>query len=192
MSTRDLPNILTMVRIAMVPVLMLLLYFPSRYVCLAAMLVFIAASLTDMADGYLARRYGSVTNLGKFLDPLADKLLIGAVLIMLVELNWAPGWVAILIISREMAVTGLRAIAADSGMVIAADSLGKVKTIVQIVALCPLILHYPWFGLDPQPLGMVILYAALVLTLFSGGKYLYNFSQLLLHQPRDKPPAGTK
>ena len=192
MSTRDLPNILTMVRIAMVPVLMLLLYFPSRYVCLAAMLVFIAASLTDMADGYLARRYGSVTNLGKFLDPLADKLLIGAVLIMLVELNWAPGWVAILIISREMAVTGLRAIAADNGMVIAADSLGKVKTIVQIVALCPLILHYPWFGLDPQPLGMVVLYAALMLTLFSGGKYLYNFAQLLLHQPRDEPPAGTE
>lgn len=173
----NLPNSLTLARIATIPIIVILLYFPSRISCLVTMIVFILASLTDLIDGFLARRLNIVTTVGKFLDPLADKLLIGAILIMLVHLGWVDAWITIVIISRELAVTGLRAIAADRGMIIAADSFGKIKTILQIVALCPLVLHYTWFGIDPRPLGMVCLYAALILTVFSGGKYLYSFSQ---------------
>jgi CDP-diacylglycerol--glycerol-3-phosphate 3-phosphatidyltransferase len=97
------------------------------------------------------------------------------VLIMLTDLNWLPAWIAIVIISREIIVTGLRAIAADQGKVIAADMLGKSKTLTQMFALGPLILHYPWFGFDPVPLGTVILYVALALTILSGANYLRNF-----------------
>lgn len=173
----NLPNSLTLARIATIPIIVVLLYFPTKITCLLAMLVFVLASLTDLVDGFVARRWNIVTTVGKFLDPLADKLLIGAILIMLVHLGWVEAWICIVIISRELAVTGLRAIAADYGMIIAADSVGKLKTILQIMALCPLTLHYPWFGLDPKPIGTVFLYAALILTVFSGAKYLYDFSQ---------------
>jgi CDP-diacylglycerol--glycerol-3-phosphate 3-phosphatidyltransferase len=171
----NLANKLTLGRILAVPVLVVLLYFPSPWACRAALLVFAAAAVTDLFDGLVARRGGQVTTFGKFLDPLADKLLIASTLVMLVRLEWAPAWVAVAVICREFTVTGLRAVAADQGLVIAADRYGKAKTILQIVALCPLILHYPLLGLDPAPIGLVLLYAALVLTLFSGGKYLYNF-----------------
>ncbi|XPV77978.1 MAG: CDP-diacylglycerol--glycerol-3-phosphate 3-phosphatidyltransferase [Desulfovibrio sp.] len=168
-------NTLTMLRIGAVPFLVLLLYFPSKVVCLVAFFLFGLASVTDMLDGMIARRSGSVTALGKFLDPLADKLLICSVLIMLVHLEWIPTWLVIVIVSRELIVTGLRAIAAEQGKVIAADKLGKMKTVVQSMALGPLLLHYPVFGIDPVPLGMFLLYIALGLTVYSGGNYLYNF-----------------
>jgi len=168
-------NILSLARIGAAPILVVLLYFPSRAVCVAATLVFVAASVTDVVDGLVARRMGLVTNLGKFLDPLADKLLIGTALIMLTYLNWVEAWVAVAIIGREMAVTGLRAVAADAGMVIAADRFGKLKTIIQTAALFPLILHYPVWGFDPAPLGNVLLYVALGLTVGSGANYLYAF-----------------
>jgi CDP-diacylglycerol--glycerol-3-phosphate 3-phosphatidyltransferase len=171
----NLPNILTLARIGAAPVLVLMLYFPGKAMCLTAVLTFMAASVTDMVDGILARRMGLVTNLGKFLDPLADKLLIGTVLIMLVRLSWVEAWVAAAIIGREMAVTGLRAVAADAGVVIAADRFGKLKTIIQTAALCPLILHYPIWGLDPEPLGDMLIYVALGLTIGSGANYMYTF-----------------
>lgn len=171
----NLPNILTLARIGAVPVLVLMLYFPSKGMCSLAMLVFILASVTDMVDGLLARRLGLVTNLGKFLDPLADKLLIGSVLIMLVRLGWVEAWVAVLIIGREMAVTGLRAVASDAGVVIAADRFGKLKTIIQTFALCPLILHFPVWEVDPGPLGDMLLYVALGLTIGSGANYMHTF-----------------
>ena len=122
-----------------------------------------------------------MSSFGKFLDPLADKILICSVLVMLVWLRdangnaWVPAWVTIIIICREMIVTGLRAMAADQGKVIAADRYGKIKTILQIVALCPLLLHYTWFGVDPRLLGTVLLYLALLMTVFSGANYLYTF-----------------
>ncbi len=171
----NLANNITLARILTIPLLVVMLSFPSRMMCLLAMLLFIMSSLTDLVDGLIARRYNLVTTMGKFLDPLADKLLIASVLIMLVQLGWVSGWIAVLIIGREMTVTGLRAIAAEKGKVIAADRYGKLKTILQIVALCPLILHYSWFGLDPKPIGLILLILALVLTLFSGANYLYNF-----------------
>lgn len=171
----NLANKLTLLRIVAIPFLVLLLHFPGRISCLLAMLLFILASLTDLLDGLLARKYNLVTSIGKFLDPLADKLLVASVLIMLVELGWLPAWIVILIIGREITVTGLRALAADQGQIMAADTYGKLKTIVQVAALCPLILHYSWWGLDPRPLGYVLISVALLLTLFSGVNYMYNF-----------------
>jgi CDP-diacylglycerol--glycerol-3-phosphate 3-phosphatidyltransferase len=170
-----LANNLTLVRILAVPFLVLLLYFPGKVMNLVAMITFIAAALTDLVDGLIARRYNQVTTMGKFLDPLADKLMIASVLIMLVHLARVPAWIAILIISREIIVTGLRAMAADKGIIIAADRYGKLKTIIQIVALCPLVLHYPWWGIDPKPLGNILLYIALFLALFSGVNYTVRF-----------------
>jgi CDP-diacylglycerol--glycerol-3-phosphate 3-phosphatidyltransferase len=139
------------------------------------MIVFILASLTDLLDGLLARRYNLVTSMGKFLDPLADKLLVVSVLIMLVELGWLPAWIVILILVREMTVTGLRAVAAEKGLVMAADTYGKLKTLVQVIALCPLILHFSWGGFDPRPLGWILIILALILTLFSGTNYMIKF-----------------
>lgn len=173
----NLANNLTLARIAVVPLLVLLLYFPGPGTCLAAMLLFIAASVTDIVDGMVARRRNLVTTLGKFLDPLADKLLIASLLIMLTRLGWVEAWVSVIIVGREIAVTGLRAIAADVGVVIAADRFGKLKTILQMVALCPLVLHFPWYGFDPNPLGNILLYLALVLTLVSGVNYFYGFGK---------------
>lgn len=152
-----------------------LLYFENRFTCLIACVCFTLASLTDLVDGHIARRSNMVTSFGKFLDPLADKVLISSVLIMLVQLGWVEAWIAIVIVCRELIITGLRAIAADEGVVIAADKFGKWKTILQIVALVPLILHYPWFGVSPVPLGEFLLYIAVILTVFSGANYLYTF-----------------
>lgn len=186
----NLANRITLIRILAVPVLVVLLSYPSRLNCLLAMLFFIAASLTDMVDGLVARRHNMVSTFGKFLDPLADKILISSVLVMLVQLqdetsqSWIPAWVAIIIIGRELMVTGMRSLAADKGMIIAADTFGKIKTILQIVALCPLILHYPWMGLDVASLGKIMLYIALVMTVFSGGNYLYRFYNAWLDEER--------
>lgn len=162
-------------RILSIPVLVVLLYFPSKLLNAVTMIGFILVALTDLADGFIARRWNLVSNLGKFLDPLADKLLISSVLIMLVAQGWVQAWIAIIIIGREITVTGLRGIAAEQGHILAADSFGKLKAIMQIVALCPLILHYPWWGMDPQPIGLAILYIALALTVLSGAKYIFHF-----------------
>ncbi len=175
----NLANMLTLARIFAVPVIVVLLYLEQRYQTVlfayVSFVVFALASFTDMADGYIARRQNLITNLGKFLDPLADKLLIGSVLIMLVELGWVEGWIVVVIICRELAVTGMRGVAADKGVVIAADRYGKLKTIAQSLALGPLLAHYPFWGIDPAAIGTYILYVALALTVFSGGNYLYNF-----------------
>ncbi len=175
----NVANMLTLARVFAVPVIVVLLSIEHTQKTVVAAYVasalFVLASLTDMADGYIARRQNLITNLGKFLDPLADKLLIGSVLIMLVELTWVPAWIVVVIICRELAVTGMRGVAADKGIVIAADRFGKLKTIVQSMALAPLVAHYPILGFDPHPPGMILLYLALALTVFSGGNYLYNF-----------------
>ncbi|MDO9582353.1 MAG: CDP-diacylglycerol--glycerol-3-phosphate 3-phosphatidyltransferase [Desulfomicrobium sp.] len=171
----NVPNALTVFRIMAAPFIVALLYFPSRTTCLLATIFFIVAILTDLADGFWARKYNQVTNFGKFLDPLADKVLIASVMIMLVALNWIPAWIAIIVIVRELLVTGLRAIAADKGQVIAADNYGKMKTIMQSVAMIPLIYHYPLFGIDVAQVGFLLLLVAVALTLYSGWNYLYSF-----------------
>ena len=175
MKIWNLPNQLTLSRILLVPVVLVLLALETEWSCLFSFILFAVASFTDLVDGYLARRGGQVTNLGKLLDPLADKVLVTSVLIMLVELDWVSAWIAIIIICRDMMVTGLRAMAADSGVVIAADKYGKLKTLLQLLALGPLILHYPWFGLPLADIGQFLLYIALALTVFSGVNYFVVF-----------------
>ena len=178
----NLPNCLTMARILAAPIIVFFLYlemwFQFRVGSYCAFGLYFLACITDYFDGKIAREQNAITNLGKFLDPLADKLLIGSALIMLVRLGqgWgAPAWVVIIIICRELAVTGMRAIAAEMGEVVAADNLGKAKTLTQSLAVGFLIFHYPLFGWNPRPLGQGLLYVALVLTVISGGNYLYNF-----------------
>lgn len=171
----NLPNIISLIRIGMAPVLVVMLLAPGKTMSLVSAAVFIVVCATDWLDGYIARKRGIITSLGKFLDPLADKLLITAAFIMLIPLGRVPAWVVALMIGREIAVTGLRAIAVDSGIVIAASNLGKLKTVSQIVCLVPLMIHYQWYGLDFQLIGTPLLYAAFALTMWSGIDYFIGF-----------------
>jgi CDP-diacylglycerol--glycerol-3-phosphate 3-phosphatidyltransferase len=176
----NLPNQLTLSRMFLAPVIIALLYFPSFWTCLCAGFLFIVAAFTDLFDGYLARKGNQITSLGKFLDPLADKVLISSVLIMLVQNGWVEAWIAIVIICRDVMVSGLRAVAADEGVVIAADKYGKAKTVLQILALTPLIWHYGWpigsnFILPVHDIGIFTLYMALILTVVSGVNYFLSF-----------------
>ncbi len=190
MDLLNLPNKITLSRILAVPVIVILLYYESRITCLLAAIGFTLASATDIVDGHIARRSGMITSFGKFLDPLADKVLISSVLIILVQLGWINAWIAIIIICRDLIITGLRAIAVEEGMVIAADAFGKWKTVMQMVALVPIMLHYSWFGFNPDPLGQFLLYIALALTVFSGGNYLYTFYRYWASRQYEKGAAG--
>ena len=178
----NLPNLLTLSRIFLAPVIIALLYYPSFWTCLIAGFFFILAAFTDLFDGYLARRGNQITSLGKFLDPLADKVLISSVLVMLVQNGWVQAWIAIVIICRDILVTGLRAVAAEEGVVIAADKYGKAKTVLQVVALTPLIWHYGWrigkFTLPVHEIGIFTLYMALILTVVSGVNYFLGFVRI--------------
>ena len=192
MREMNLPNKLTLLRVLMIPLFLALFYFQSwPHHWLAALLVFAAASVTDALDGNIARSRGLVTDFGKFMDPLADKLLVTAALMGFVDLLRVPGWVVFLIVARELTVTGLRTIAADKGVVIAADKWGKVKTVSQMVWICYgllmgwLIAAFPLSGGAAAGLhlafqaGMVLVLAS---TLLSGANYLWKnralFSQV--------------
>jgi CDP-diacylglycerol--glycerol-3-phosphate 3-phosphatidyltransferase len=167
----NLPNALSIMRLALIPAIVICLYFPGRLGSLLAAIFFAAASFTDLLDGFLARRYQTVTPVGKFLDPLADKLLVAVTMIMLIPLGRIPAWIVILVIAREMAVTGLRGIAVVEGKVIEASSLGKYKTIFQLISLICLCLHYQYMGINFHAIGIAFLWIALVLTLWSGFAY---------------------
>lgn len=173
------PNTLTLFRIVSVPIIVVLLMIPNRFTALLAGLIFSAAAITDYFDGYLARRYGLVSNLGKVMDPLADKLLVSCSLIMLSALGWMPAWIACIIVGRELAVTALRNIIAQNKLDVSASSLGKYKTGFQIAAIIPLMFHYPALGFDFQTVGMFFLWGALVFTLWSGTDYFLRFRKLL-------------
>jgi len=175
----NLPNALTLARFATIPLVMLFLSFQGKWGSFLAALFFGIAFLTDMLDGYLARRYGEVTVLGKLLDPLADKILVCSILIMLIPMGRAPAWIVMLIIVREMAVTGLRGIAVSQGTVIQASSLGKYKTVFQSIATTFLCLHYEYTGIDFHAVGIVFLWIGLVLTWWSGWGYFKGFCKAL-------------
>ena len=181
----NLPNILTLARVAAVPVVLVLLLSDSRESGMWAAAIFGVAAVTDFVDGWLARKWGVVTVLGKFLDPLADKLIVMVALIMLIPLDRVPAWAVFIILAREMIVTGLRSIASSEGIVIDASELGKYKTIYQMVAIPGLMLHYDFnwlFGLDwrlfqvnMHNFGIFFFYIAFALTLWSGYDYLQKF-----------------
>ena len=178
-ETLTRPNTLTLCRIGAIPIIILLMYYPNRLSTFIAGLFFSAAAITDYFDGYLARRYGLVSNLGKVMDPVADKLLVSCSLIMLTALGWMPAWIACVIIGRELAVTGLRNIVAQNKQDVSASSLGKYKTGFQIAAIIPLMFHYPAMGFDFQAIGMFFMWWALAFTVWSGVDYFLRFRKLL-------------
>lgn len=171
----NLPNSLTFIRIGFIPVLFFLLFFPGPLGSLAAGLAFGAASLTDWLDGYLARRHGWTTLAGRFLDPIADKLLITVPLIMLIPLERVPAWMVAIVLAREIGITGLRGIASAEGLSLPSSSLAKYKTTFQAAAIIGLLLHYEYLSIDFHAVGMVFFIVALVLTLWSGMGYLIKF-----------------
>ena len=186
-STLNLPNKLTLLRLLLIPLFLVLLAFRFDWGTvewlgssigipeLIASIIFIVASITDWLDGYIARRDNLVTNFGKFADPMADKILVASALIMLVELNLAPGWVVAVIIAREFAVTGLRLLLVETGgTVLAAAWPGKIKTVTQMLAIIFLLLNnlpFAWTGI---PVGSILLYISLFFTVYSGIDYFYN------------------
>jgi CDP-diacylglycerol---glycerol-3-phosphate 3-phosphatidyltransferase len=173
----NLPNVLTLTRILLIPVFVLLFVVPTPDRSLAAAVVFVIAAMTDLLDGYLARRRGQVTKLGRLLDPIADKLLVLSALIVLVQVDRVGALVAILIIAREVAVTGIRAIAATEGMIISAEVTGKYKMALQVIAIVLLILEgtvLSEFG-NVHLAGIVTLYFSVVLGYVSGVQYVYSF-----------------
>jgi CDP-diacylglycerol--glycerol-3-phosphate 3-phosphatidyltransferase len=184
----NVPNILTLSRVAVVPIVVLLLLFESKETCFWAALIFTLAAITDWLDGYLARRLGIVTVLGKFLDPLADKLIVMAALIMLIPLGRVPAWAVFIILARDLIVSGIRSIASAEGVVIDASNLGKYKTTFQMVAIIGLLLHYHYywfFGVEVSWLypslhnaGISVFYVSLALTVWSGADYFIKFFKM--------------
>jgi CDP-diacylglycerol---glycerol-3-phosphate 3-phosphatidyltransferase len=179
----NLPNFLTLLRILAVPVVVVALLDETPNGDALAAVVFTLAAVTDGLDGYIARSRGAVTTFGKLMDPLADKLLITAALISLVSLGRLAAWVAMVIIAREFAVTGLRAVAAERGIVISASWLGKIKTVLQIAAVFALI------AFDPSPLWVdLLVYAAVAATIISGVDYFFGLRRRI-EAEREAGPA---
>ncbi len=169
----NLPNKITLFRVVMIPVFLVLLLVPGiSYGNYFAAAVFIIACLSDALDGYLARKNNLVTNFGKFMDPLADKLLVCSALICFVELAYMPAWVVVIIIAREFIISGFRLLASDNGVVIAASYWGKFKTVAQMIACILLIVQLPFDWADV--LEQIFIYLALALTVISLCEYIWK------------------
>ena len=170
------PNTWTLFRVIPIPAIVILMLFPGSKICtfLAAVL-FSAAAITDYLDGYLARRRGLVTDLGKIMDPIADKLLVTSAFIMLASHDWVPAWIVCIIVCREIAVTGLRSFVSRKQEDVSASNLGKYKTGFQIATVIASMLHYTYFGIDFAAIGSVFLWIALVVTIWSGVDYFVKF-----------------
>lgn len=171
-SPWNIPNALTSLRMLFIPVLIVLMQQepePGRTPWVAG--VFVLAMLTDLLDGYLARAWNQTSDFGAYLDPLADKLMVSAALIMLIPVGWVPAWLVFVLLAREMAITGLRGIASQKGLVLKAGTMGKIKTAFQTAALTALLLHYPISGIDMHSVGMVLLWVALFFSLTSATEY---------------------
>jgi len=197
----NLPNLVTIGRVVLVPFVLLLIdnYSPLR--TFLASLMYLGAAAGDALDGYLARKRNQVSVLGKFLDPLADKLIVTAVLVTMVALHRAPAWVVVVLIGRDLAINGLRSIASAQGLVIAASDGGKIKTALQLVAIMMLLIHfrYPILGaetllgqtvsVDYHNVGSIVLYLSVIVSLASGADYLHKFFRVAWRSSR--PPSAT-
>ncbi len=182
-----LPNLISLFRMALVPFLVYLLTGTDRLSSALAALLFLVASATDYLDGFLARRYGMMSDLGKVLDPLADKLMIVAALIMLAAMHRSgdggvPAWLVVMVVGRETAVTILRGIALTEGIVMEAEGLGKYKFIMQVFAVFALVLHYPYLGLDFYVVGMYFLFIATMVAIWSAINYHIKFFRLVYYK----------
>lgn len=176
-------NKITVLRVIMIPVFVVLLMRGYFYWSAA---VFAAASLSDALDGYIARRYNMISNFGKIMDPLADKLLVTAALVCLVELGEIPAWMVIVILAREFAVTALRTVAASEGVVIAAAKSGKLKTVLQMAAIISILIqNYP-FEMWNIPFDRLALWAALIVTIISGIDYIIKNKEIFLMDKGEK------
>ncbi|MBZ2173819.1 CDP-diacylglycerol--glycerol-3-phosphate 3-phosphatidyltransferase [Schnuerera sp. xch1] len=175
----NLANKITLIRVLMIPLFMIILFFDSKVHNYLATLIFVIASATDGLDGYIARSRNQVTTFGKFVDPLADKLLVSTALISLIQLGKVPAWIVVIIIAREFTITGFRIIAASEGITIAASPLGKIKTITQLIAITVLLIDNFPFSLVNFPFDIIMLYISLIFTVLSGIDYIYKNRQVL-------------
>ncbi|HEV3032202.1 MAG TPA: CDP-diacylglycerol--glycerol-3-phosphate 3-phosphatidyltransferase [Polyangia bacterium] len=187
----NLPNLVTMGRVLLVPFVLLFIDNFSPVRSFIASLLYLGAAAGDALDGYLARSRGEVSMLGKFLDPLADKLIVTAVLVFMVALGRVPAWIVVVLIARDLAINGLRSVASAQGLVIAASDGGKIKTAFQLVAIMMLLIHfrYPVIGTSIQPIdyhrvGLIVLYLSMGVSVLSGAQYLQDFFYAVLRQPR--------
>jgi CDP-diacylglycerol---glycerol-3-phosphate 3-phosphatidyltransferase len=186
----DLPNLVTLVRVAFIPLIIVCIDNYSPKLSALSAFLFAVASASDALDGYLARRMGLITVVGKFLDPLADKLIVLCTLVMLVAHGRAPAWLVIVLMARELAVTGLRAIASQEGYVIAAGAGGKAKAALQMVGIGFLLVHFKYdillfdFPLDFHDVGIILLWISLVMSVLSAVEYFRFFVQAAQKQAR--------
>jgi CDP-diacylglycerol--glycerol-3-phosphate 3-phosphatidyltransferase len=186
----NLPNILTLLRIAVIPIVIYFLLEGTPWSSIYATILFSAAAITDVVDGYLARKWNLITITGKFLDPLADKLIVMAVLVVLVEMGRIPAWMVVLLLSREISITALRSIASSEGLIIDAGREGKIKTSFQLVGLVFLCMHYSYpfdfYFIQPvvrcSVIGFWLLFTSMVFSIFSAFGYLRAFYQFSPNQ----------
>jgi CDP-diacylglycerol--glycerol-3-phosphate 3-phosphatidyltransferase len=195
----NVPNMVTLGRVLLVPFVLLFIDNYNPFRTFLASLLYIGAAAGDALDGYLARSRNQVSTLGKFLDPLADKLIVTAVLVTMVDLGRVDAWVVVVLIARDLAVNGLRSIASAEGLVIAASDGGKIKTALQLVAIMMLLIHfsYPVLGaelvlgrswpIDYHVAGTYMLYISMVVSLVSGAQYFWSFFVVARRSPRPQP-----
>ena len=170
-DTFNLPNTITLMRISVVPFLFILLSDPGEFWSLVIAGLFVVASITDFFDGYIARKYHMITTMGKFLDPIADKIIVNTAMILMIPIGRIPAWIVAITIIRDLIVDVIRSIASSEGIYIQASILGKQKTVTQIIAVTALMIHYSIFGINAHIVGTVVLYIALFLTIYSGIDY---------------------
>lgn len=176
----NISNYLTFLRIISIPFVLIPLQSENPNSSLLAAVIFTSAFVTDWLDGFVARKKNLITKFGKILDPLADKLLIGCSLIMLIGMDRIDAWIGVLIIGREIAVTWLRAMLAAKGHILSSSWWGKYKTFFQALALIPLMIHYPYYSIDFHFWGVLILWIALLLTVWSGLLYFIQYYSILM------------
>lgn len=176
-SQMNLANRITLARIAMVPVFIVLLYFDRYWTNIIATIIYTATALTDLVDGHIARKHNMVTDLGKILDPVADKILVTAALVLLVEMGRLEAVVVIILIGRDLMIGALRNLAASKGTVIAAGKGGKIKTVFQMIGVGMIIWKNELLGIDIMLIGKVIVYASVILSLHSGWVYYRNYEE---------------
>jgi CDP-diacylglycerol---glycerol-3-phosphate 3-phosphatidyltransferase len=194
----SLPNILTMLRVAAIPVVLIYIDNESPLRCFVSALVYSATALTDWFDGYLARKWNQVSLIGKYLDPLADKLLVMATLVWMVPLGRIEAWVVILLLARELSISALRSVASSEGLVISAREMGKRKTALQMAAILCLIIHFRYPILftdnyvDAHIVGLYTIYISLVFSLFSAVEYVQLFARAVGKTSASDPAPSAK